>query len=428
MFAAINTKTIAKLTYTYLTEIGFEKDIARNINVMVNIIIITALVLLIDWIAKKIIVTTFKAFSSKTKTTFDDYLVASNFPKYTAHVIPLILVVNLIPYIFIDFKNWGDFFLKVTDVYIIILTVWIFRSIIKTTRDYLKEKESFRDKPLDSFAQIFIIAIWFIASFFIFIELTGKDVITLVGTLGAASAIILLIFKDTILGFVASIQVSVNDMVRVGDWITHQKYGADGDVIEINLTTVKVQNFDNTISTIPTYSLISDSFQNWRGMQNSGGRRIKRALYIKSNSVKFLSNEDLKRFAKIQDIEAYISHRQKDIDNFNKNNNIDKSVPVNGRNQTNLGLFRKYCDTYLKSHPATNKDMLMMTRHLAPTTQGIPLEIYVFSSDKRWENYERIMADIFEHLIAAMPYFDLELFELPSGKDVTSLQLPLNDL
>lgn len=239
------------------------------------------------------------------------------------------------------------------------------------------------------------------------------------GTLGAASAIILLMFRDTILGFVASIQVSINDMVRIGDWITQEKYGADGNVTEINLTTVKVQNFDYTITTIPTYALISDSFKNWRGMQESGGRRIRRAIYIKANSIKFLSKDDLERFSKIQMITHYIEHRQKDIDKYNTDHGYNKDVMINGRNQTNFGIFRKYCDLYLKNHPATNKDMLMMTRHLPPTPQGIPLEIYVFSSDKRWENYERIMADIFEHLIAAAPYFDLELYELPTGKDFT---------
>lgn len=412
-------KWLTKLVYNALRKNGFEADVASNINLLINIVALIIIILLFDWFTRRVIVTAFKAFSNKTKTTFDDFLVESNFPKYIGHTIPLIIVINLIPYIFDTYKDWGAIMLKATDIYVIVLTVWILRSLVKTTRDFLRTKEAFVDKPLDSFAQIIIIIFWCIAGLFMFSDLTGNSFLASLGTLGAASAIILLIFKDTLLGFVASIQVSVNDMVRVGDWITMQKFGADGDVIEINLTTVKVKNFDNTISTIPTYSLISDSFQNWRGMQDSPGRRIKRCIYLKSNSIKFLTKEDLERFSKIQDIKEYINHRQKDIDKFNKDRGYNKQVPVNGRGQTNLGIFRKYCDEYLKKHPALNKDMTMITRHLPPTPQGMPIEIYAFCNDKRWVNYERIMADIFEHLIAAVPYFDLEIYELPSGNKFT---------
>ena len=244
--------------------------------------------------------------------------------------------------------------------------------------------------------------------------LTGIEFIKFVTGLGAISAVIILVFKDTIMGFVASIQVSINDMVRIGDWITFEKYGADGDVIEINLATVKVQNFDKTITTIPTYALISDSFKNWRGMTNSEGRRIKRALYIKQTGVKYLTDVDVEKLKEIHLITAYLEGRQEDIKTYNNANNVNKNLLLNGRNLSNLGVFRKYIDTYLKQHSAVNKDMMIMARQLAPTTQGIPLEIYAFSSDKRWENYEYIMSDIFDHLIAALPYFDLEIFELPS--------------
>jgi miniconductance mechanosensitive channel len=237
---------------------------------------------------------------------------------------------------------------------------------------------------------------------------------TLLTTFGAISALIFLIFKDTILGFVASIQVSVNDMVRIGDWITMDKFGADGDVIEINLATVKVRNFDNTTTTIPTYSLISDSFKNWRGMTKSGGRRIKRHILIKAHSVKFVTPEEIENYKEIHHLTSYITHRQADIDKFNTLNNINKSNIVNGRNLTNLGLFRKYINQYIVSHPGINKDMTMMVRHLQPTENGIPLEIYCFSKDKQWANYEHIMADILDHTMASIPYFDLEVFEIIS--------------
>tara|TARA_R110001606_G_scaffold34895_6_gene102268 strand:- start:371 stop:1219 length:849 start_codon:yes stop_codon:yes gene_type:complete len=249
----------------------------------------------------------------------------------------------------------------------------------------------------------------------LFAVLTDITIWKFFTTLGAASAVILLIFKDTILGLVASIQVSINDMVRIGDWITFEKFGADGNVTEISLATVKVQNFDMTITTIPTYSLISDSFKNWRGMQESGGRRIKRALLIKQGSIKFLTAENIETLKGIQIIAQYIETRNNNIENFNKEHDIDKQMSINGRNLTNIGVFRKYVETYLKNHSAINQKMTLMTRQLSPTPQGIPLEIYAFSSDKRWENYEYIMADIFDHLLAALPYFELELFELPTS-------------
>lgn len=413
-----------KWLYALLTENGLGNQMALHLNLAFNILAILVVVVVSDFFLRKVIVQAFAIFSKKTSTRFDDFLVASKFPKYAAHIVPFLLVREAIPFVLEDFSKLESILERATDVYLIVLIIWIIRSFVNTTRNYLKTKENFKDKPLRSYSQVTMIVIWFVGGIYIFKELTGLSITQFLTTLGAASAIILLIFKDTILGFVASIQISINDIVRIGDWITQEKYGADGDVVEINLTTVTVQNFDNTFTTIPTYSFISDSFKNWRGMQESGGRRIKRAIYIKANSVKFLSVDDLKKLSSIQMVAQYIDHRQKDIDSFNEKHGYNKSTLVNGRNQTNLGVFRKYCDLYLKNHPAVNEDLMMMARHLAPTAQGIPLELYVFSSDKRWENYERIMADIFEHLIAALPYFDLELFEQPSSKDIERLLKP----
>ena len=231
------------------------------------------------------------------------------------------------------------------------------------------------------------------------------------------AAILLLVFKDSILGFVASIQLSGNDMVRVGDWVTVNNYGADGDVIEINLTTIKVQNFDKTITTIPTYAFISDAFTNWRGMENADGRRIKRAINIKIDSIKFCSPELLERFKKFDLITNYIEDKQKDISEFNKNHNVNKSELINGRHLTNVGLFRIYIEEYLKNNPNINNEMTCMVRQLPPTEFGLPIEIYSFSKNKVWVEYEAIMADIFDHLFAATSNFELEIFERPSGSD-----------
>jgi miniconductance mechanosensitive channel len=232
--------------------------------------------------------------------------------------------------------------------------------------------------------------------------------------MGALSAVILLIFKDTILGFVASIQLSTNDLIRIGDWITMKQYGADGDVIEINLNSVKIQNFDKTITTIPTYKLISDSFKNWRGMSESDGRRIKRSLLIKGSSIKFMSKENLVELKKIKLIEDFIVLKEKEIDTHNSILEMDKSVLVNGRNLTNLGLFRNYIEMYLESAAFINTEMTVMCRQLSPSPQGIPLEIYAFSRNKEWKDYEHIMSDIFDHLLASLNTFQLELFEFPS--------------
>ena len=399
---------------------GMNATFAQYLNLLINLVVLTLIIFGINYMIKHFIIETFKLFTNKTKTTFDDFLIKSNFPRYLGRFLPLLVIYKVFPLIFSEFPDVLKIFYKLVDIYIIILIVWICRSMLRSTRNYLKTRPEFNDKPLESFSQIIMIFIWIIGLMFIFSSLTDKSVLGFAISLGAASAVILLIFKDTILGLVASIQVSVNDIVRIGDWISFEKFGADGTVTEINLATVRVQNWDNTYTTIPTYSLISDSFQNWRGMQESPGRRIKRSVFIKQNSVKFLGHDDIEKLKKIQLIAPYLENRQSEIDKFNESNNIDKSLLINGRNQTNLGAFRKYADSYLQEHSAVHKEMYLMVRHLAPTPNGIPLEILCFSRDKRWENYEYISADIFDHLIAAIPYFDLKLFEAPSGDDIRS--------
>lgn len=407
------------LFQNYLVNQGMAVEWAIFLNVLVNCAIVITAVIILDIVFRKFIIEIFRAFSDKTKTTFDDYLVKSNFPRFIAHLLPWGIVWYLIPIIFIESPFMTNLLQIAAKVYLVILCVLIFRSILRTTRNYLEENEHYRDKPMESYVQVMMIFAWGIGIFWTVQLLTGFSVVSLT-TLGAASAVILLIFKDTILGFVASIQVSVNDIVRIGDWITFSKFGADGYVTEINLATVRVQNWDNTYTTIPTYSLIADSFQNWRGMQESDGRRIKRSIYIKQSSIKFLSVKDVERLKKIQLIKPYLEHRQRDVDRYNERNEINKELLINGRNQTNLGVFRYYADAFLNENSAINKDLFLMVRHLAPTDKGIPIEIFCFSKDKRWVNYEHIQADIFDHLLAAIPYFDLEVFELPTGKDLSS--------
>lgn len=414
--------TLKHLLYDYLISANFSETSAKYLNMMALAIALFIIVLIIDFITRKILVQIFTKFASKSKTNFDDLLVTNKVPRNIAHIIPLLFLIELMPIVLTDFNYYENIAEKGLKTFSILLTLWIVRSTLNALKDYFKTLPKLKDKPIDSYIQVFMIFAWVIGIFSAIAILTGIAFINFITGLGAASAVIILVFKDTILGFVASIQVSINDMVHIGDWITFEKYGADGDVIEINLATVKVQNFDKTITTIPTYALISDSFKNWRGMVNSEGRRIKRALNIKLNSVKYLAKDEVDRLKKVQLITSYLDKRESDINGFNIGHKIDKELPLNGRNLTNLGVFRKYAQTYLEQHSAINKDMMIMVRQLAPTTQGIPLEIYAFSTDKRWENYEYIMSDIFDHLIAAVPYFDLEVYELPTGSSFITHQ------
>lgn len=408
-------KQISHLLYNYLISIGATETVAKYSNMFVLLIVTLLILFILDFLSRKVLIRFFNQFSKKSKTNFDDLLVSNKAPRNIAHILPLIIALKLIPTVFIDFSQFELILEKGLQVFGIILSLWIVRSLLNTLKDYFKTLPRLKDKPIDSYIQVFMIFAWVTGFVFAFAIITNTEIWKFFTALGTVSAVIILVFRDTILGFVASIQVSINDMVRIGDWITFEKYGADGDVIEINLATVKVQNFDKTITTIPTYALISDSFKNWRGMENSDGRRIKRALIIKQDSIKFLSESDINQLLKIDLISTYLKDRQDDITSHNQNQNINKELSLNGRNLTNIGVFRKYIEEYLKNHSAINKEMMIMARQLAPTPQGVPIEIYAFSSDKRWENYEYIMADIFDHLLASVPFFDLELFELPNS-------------
>jgi len=401
-----------------LIERGFDPFYADLLSVLINLALLVVCLILLDRLLRKVVMEFFRAFTNKTKSTFDDYLVLTNFPRYVAHIIPInILKFVLTVMLHSNYPLILEWANKAINVYVIILVLKILRSVLRTTRSFFETKEKYHDKPLQSYVQVTMLFFWSLAAFFIILEIFDKEPGKLALQLGTTSAVLLLIFKDTIMGFVASIQVSINDIVRIGDWITFSKFGADGNVTEINLATVRVQNFDNTYTTIPTYSLIADSFQNWRGMQDSDGRRIKRAIFIKQRSVRFLTAEDIEELKKIQLIAPYIEHREQDLERTNRMHNIDRSLLINGRNQTNLGIFRRYIDAFLHENPAINKDLFLMVRHLAPTSQGIPIEVFCFSKDKRWEIYEHIQADIFDHIIAAVPYFKLEIFEELSGSD-----------
>lgn len=394
----------------FFLEKGMSQEVAMVSNIIINIIIISLVIFLIDYFLKKVIITSFKFFSNKTKTTFDDFLVVSNFPRFIAHSFPILIARYSIPIIFKDFPKSNYVLTMIINIVIIILCVYIFRSVLRTTRNFLKRKNRYKDKPLESYVQVLMIFAWGAGIFLTISMLTGYSTISM-ASLGTVSAVILLIFKDTILGFVASIQISVNDIVRIGDWITFNKYGADGYVTEINLATVKVQNFDYTYTTIPTYSLIADSFQNWRGMQESDGRRIKKSIYIKQNSIHFLSEKEATVLKKLDLIKEYIS----ELDFSETKDSLDKNINLN--KPTNLTALRNYIDSYIQTNKSLNKEMYYMVRYLDPTPQGLPLEFICFSYEKKWELYEDIQSTVLDHILGVLPYFGLEIFESPTGID-----------
>ncbi|CAL2089632.1 Miniconductance mechanosensitive channel YbdG [Tenacibaculum sp. 190524A05c] len=415
----MNSRKIFYNLYTNTFDI--DASVAIYLNVITNLLIVAIFGYMIYRLVKLFGSKMIRKIASKTKTEFDDILIKNKFFLNLSRVLIFIVVYSFLDYIFIDFNQLLNYAQKITNVCIVISFILLVKSVLSSIKDYLRTLTIFRDKPLESYVQIFMVFLWLIGLIISISILSDRPLARFFTTLGAFSAVLLLIFKDAILGFVASIQISVYDTVRLQDWITMEKYGADGTVVEINLTSVIVQNFDNTITSIPTYSLISDSFKNWRAMSNSGGRRIKRAVSIKMSSIKFLSDEEIEKFKKIEIISPYITAISTEIRDFNTVNEINKEVLINGRNLTNFGLFRKYLDVYLEQHPQINKNLTFMTRQLTPTSKGIPLEIYAFSTMKEWVIYERIIADIFDHVCAAVSFFDLEIFESPTGKDISKL-------
>jgi miniconductance mechanosensitive channel len=416
----INTSItqISRWTYKLLIKLGVYENIAEYVNLAVLILITIIAIYCFHYIVRRILRIVLIRIIKTSGTVFFKHLLDNRFPHFLALTAPLVIIKTSIPIVFLDFPQFIRPLEALADIYMVFIVVWMVMSLVRSIGDTLRIRPAFKSKPIDSYLQVIRIIIFFIGAVVIFSNLTGKSPVAFFTAMGAISAVLLLMFKDTIMGFVASIQVTSNDMVRIGDWITMSKYGADGDVIEINLTTVKVQNFDKTITTIPTYALISDSFQNWRGMQQSGGRRIKRAIHIKQSTIRFIEPDELAYFRKIQVLTGYIDHRQKDIDRNNERTGANKELLINGRNLTNAGLYRKYIDSYLNSHSGTNKKMTLMTRQLAPTANGLPIEIYAFANTTKWVDYEHIMADVFDHLIAAASYFDLQIYEMEGSGDV----------
>ncbi len=408
----------------WLIEKGVNTEMAPYLSMAIDLAILFAASFILDFLAKKVILRIVGAYVRRSKNEYDDILLKKKVFMGLAHLLPAILIYNFIPFILNDLNaNFLDILQKVVIFYMIIIFLNVMTRFFRSLEEIGLHSKRFEGKPVSSYVQLFILVTYIVGGVIMLSLVVGKSPQTILAGFGAATAVILLIFRDTILGLVASIQISANDMVRLGDWVGLDKYGADGNVTEINLTTVKIKNWDKTITTVPTYAFISDSFKNWRGMENTGLRRIKRHIYLDLNSVQFVSDEMYQRFSKIRRVSEYLKTRQAEIDQFNEENKLDTSVLINGRHMTNIGVFRRYALKYLEENVNIDQNETVMVRQLQPTEKGIALEIYAFSNDIAWVNYENIQSDIFDHLMSAVGLFDLNLFQSPSGNDFRSLNV-----
>jgi len=405
---------------TLLTGTGLSESLVVFIENATIIVITIGLAILADFIVKRIIIATIKQVAQRSKNDWDDIFVERKVFNRLAHLAPAWIVYASLQYIFDADKlvnTLGNF----TQAYMVLVVLLVIDALLNALHEIYHTLPISKGRNIKGYVQVVKIIFYAAAVIMIISIFSGKAPSLLLGGLGAMAAVLILVFKDTILGFVASIQLSANKMVNVGDWISMPKYNADGDVIDISLNTVKVQNWDKTIATIPTYALVSESFNNWKGMEESGGRRIKRSINIDMNSVGFLDAEQIEKFRKYHLLNDYVHRKEKEISEFNKSLKLEEDQVTNGRKMTNLGTFRIYLEEYLKQHPKIHQDMTFLVRHLQPSEKGLPIEIYVFSNDQAWANYEAIQADIFDHILAIIPEFGLRVFQNPTGSDFQKL-------
>lgn len=398
-----------------LLSLGLNASQANLIQLSTLIVILILLCFLADLISRRVIVNAISQFVKKSKNEWDDVLLNRRVINRLAHLAPALVLHFSVNLVFSKYPQWVNFVETLIYLYITFIVLLVLVSLSQSLHEIYLQREISKTRPIKGYIQLINIFLYFIAAIIIISLITGNSPGRLLAGLGALAAVLLLVFKDTILGLVASVQLSANNMVRIGDWIEMPSRKADGTILEITLNTVKVQNWDKTIATIPTYAMVSESFTNWRGMEESGGRRIKRAINIDMSSVKFCTPEMIEKFKKIHRLKNYITDKLEELELFNKENQIDNSVLVNGRRLTNLGVFRKYVEEYLKHHPKIHQDMTFLVRQLQPNEKGMPIEIYVFSKDQAWANFESIQADLFDHILAILPEFELRVFQNPSS-------------
>ena len=405
----------------WLISIGLATELVSPVAFGIDVLILVVVALLADIFSKRVILRGVEKAVKKSSSSLDDIFFVKKVFDALAHLAPALVIEIGAPFVFEEYPEFITGLSKFIQLYTIVIVVWVISSFLDALLELSYRNPYLKDKPMLSYVQLGKLVSYCLAGVMMFSILFSKSPLVVLSAFGAAGAVLIFVFKDTILGLVASIQISVNDTLRVGDWVSMEKYNADGDVIKITLNTIEVQNWDKTISTIPAYAFVSDSFKNWRGMSESGGRRIKRSIHISVASIKFCDQEMLEQFNKFQLLEEYIYSRSEEIAKYNEDKQADKTYPLNGRHLTNIGVFREYASRYLKANTNIRTDMTCMVRQQAPTELGIPLEVYCFTNTIEWLPYENIQSDIFDHLIATASLFDLEVFQSPSGSDFGKL-------
>ncbi len=417
---------LSKHLHNYLASAGIDEEYLKFALTFTWIIITFIVTFLSNKVIKRYLIKALEKLIRKTKTKFDDYFIERKVFNRLSNCIPVLIVYALLGVIFGAFpdSNIVVYLQKILSSVIVFIILWTFNAFLSAITDIYNSFPYSRERPIRGLIQVFQIVAAFITTIIVISILFDINVSKIMAGLGAVAAVLLLVFKDTILGFVASIQLSANKMVSPGDWITMPSYKTDGTVLDITLNTVKIQNWDKTITTVPTYKLVDDSFINWKGMKQSGGRRIKRSINIDMRTIKFCTTEMIERFKKIRLLKDYITHKEQELLEHNQKEGgaAIKSL-ANGRRLTNIGIFRHYLQAYLREHPMVHNNMTFMVRQLQSTEKGQPIEIYAFSKDQEWVNFESIQSDIFDHVLAVVQEFELKVYQLPSGNDLTGLKL-----
>lgn len=415
-------ETLTSLGEQWLTGLGLDETLSAVVSRGAIALLIALLALLANLLARKVIASLATNIVTRTRSRWDDIIVRRGVFNRLSRIAPALVIFFLNPLAFPQIDWLTTAIQRAAIAYMIAVTVIVIDAALDAGNEiYETFSTQAKDRPIKGYVQLVKVFTFIVGAVLVVTTLLDRSPLGILSGIGALSAVLLLVFRDAILGLVAGLQLSGNRMVRIGDWIEMPRYGADGDVVDITLQSVKVQNFDKTITTIPIYSLVSDSFKNWRGMSESGGRRIKRSIHIDMRTVKFCTPELIERLERYALIRDYVHRRKEEIASHNQQRGLDDTDLLSARRMTNLGTFRAYIAAYLRSHPAINTEMTFLVRHLQPGPTGLPVEIYVFSADKAWANYEVIQADIMDHLLAVLPEFDLAVFQEPSGMDFQSL-------
>lgn len=414
-------RTFSRSFSKWLVDQGLNEELSIILSDYVWLIGVALLAWIAYYFVKKVLYNFLQGLVKRSSNQIDDILLEQKLFRRVSYYAPALVIYKIAPWVISGYVGMAFFITRVMEAYMLMVTILVIESFFNSIHHVYSTTEMSKSRPIKGFIQVAKIFVYAIGFVILLSWLLGQKPLALLGGLGALSAVLMLVFKDSILGFVAGIQLSANQMVQIGDWISMPKYDVDGSVIDISLTTVKIQNWDNTISMVPTYNLISDSVKNYRGMQESGARRIARSINLNMNSVKFCTPEMLERFERIHYIEDYVRRKEDELNSYNSTNNIDSSIVVNGRRQTNIGVFRVYVSEYIKNHPRIRKDLTILVRQMPLSELGLPIQIYCFTDTTVWIEYEQIQSDIFDHLLAILPYFDLQVFQNASGSDFNKL-------